>query len=779
MYLENEIFRFVGIRPAQKVINYKDGLKYLNYTLNIDDNLTHSISSYRNKYLAARKIRLYTTKIPPYFYDIMHYIYSLASNIQKNEYIEKLIHDIDAILMEKGYASSVELYSLVKKENKETNESIYSILWKQLLLFAYWTYDDPQAHENVITSLRVINLIDYLINNDIKTKNIEDIHTILNASVVIQKNFFKNKTSSNPSLSEHFKVLGVGDLKVVKQTYKGAKMGDIAYIENVLKGELRERIHRRLDRTEDVSFLETETTKEDEKDLQNSERFSLQRESQSIISSNTNFSAGLSVSASYGEFVKLTANTNISLSGSQSETNRIASDYSREIVSRAVSKITERVKESRTSTSISEIEEKNNHSFDNKTGADNVVGIYRWVDKVYEAKIFNFGKRMLYEFIIPEPSAFYNFINKKSKTEMKNVVQMPDALNITHRDINEDNFSNFIHKYNAKGVTPPPVKIVSIGESYDIPAEHPAIVTNVTKKLKVPDGYKAVRAYAGGGGVGNKSDFQVVIGRVWRDKPQLDVINLDGYIGEIPVAVMMRDYAGVAINIVVECERTPELYESWQIKTYTAIVEAYEAQMEEYRKQLSELEYTPPVYSNPTTNREIEKKELKKWCIHLLRGEEFDFSAFNETDSEINIKLNTVQKIGENVQFFEQAFEWEQMSYVFYPYFWGRNEGWDDAIRDTEGSDPQFTKFLHAGAARVIVPVRPNYEDALAFFANTGKIWNGGTVPLIDDELYVSIIDEIKSQTNDTAEGEFTGEQWEVTIPTSLVILQKSDELEA
>ncbi|WP_024831292.1 hypothetical protein [Ruminiclostridium josui] len=779
--MESEIFRFVGIRPAQKAINYKDGLKHLNYTQDIDVNKTHSIASNRNRYTVAKNIRSYTAKIPPSFYDVMHCIYSLASNIQKNEHIEKLTHDIDAILMEKGYAkSTLELYKLIKKEANEKNESIYNILWQQLFLFAYWTYDDSQAHENVITSLRVINLIEYLTSNEIKTKNIQDIHTILNASVVIPKDFFDNKTSSSSSQNKYFKVLGVGDLKVVKQTYKGAKMGDIAYIENVLKGEFKERIHRRLDRTEDTAFLETETTKEDEKDLQNDERFSLQRESQNIISSNTDFSAGLSVSASYGQFVKLTANTNISHSGSQSETNRIASDYSREIVSRAVSKITERVKESRKSISISEIEEKNNHSFDNKTGDDNIVGIYRWVDKVYEAKIFNYGKRMLYEFIIPEPAAFYNFVNKKLKTEMKNGVKMPNALNITHKDINESNFMNFIHQYNVKGVTPPPVKLVTIGESYDIPSNPPSIVTNVTKKLKVPEGYKAVRAYAGGGGNGNNTDFQVVIGKEWRGKPQLfEIINLDGYIGEIPVAIMMKNYSGVAINVVVECERTPELYESWQIKTYTAIMEAYEAQMAEYHKQISELEYTQPVYSNSVTNREIEKKELKKWCIHLLRGEEFNFNAFKETSTEVEIKLNTIEKISENVQFFEQAFEWEQMSYVFYPYFWGRNEGWDDAIKDVEGSDPQFTKFLHAGAAKVVVPVRPSYEEALAFYTSTGKLWNGGTVPLIDDDLYVSIIDEIKSQTNDTAEGEFTGEQWEVTIPTSLVILQKSDELEA
>lgn len=44
---------------------------------------------------------------------------------------------------------------------------------------------------------------------------------------------------------------------------------------------------------------------------------------------------------------------------------------------------------------------------------------------------------------------------------------------------------------------------------------------------------------------------------------------------------------------------------------------------------------------------------------------------------------------GQIIQFFEQAFEWNNVTYRFYPYFWGRKENWrTTALLDD--TDPQF-----------------------------------------------------------------------------------------
>ena len=84
-----------------------------------------------------------------------------------------------------------------------------------------------------------------------------------------------------------------------------------------------------------------------------------------------------------------------------------------------------------------------------------------------------------------------------------------------------------------------------------------------------------------------------------------------------------------------------------------------------------------------------------------------------------------------------------------------------------------FTKFLQAGYARVVVPVRDSYRDALIHYLESpwGEIWNGGEVPGPNDPMYVSIVDEFKEEN-----GDFTNprieEVFEVKMPTSLVMLQ-------
>ena len=63
----------------------------------------------------------------------------------------------------------------------------------------------------------------------------------------------------------------------------------------------------------------------------------------------------------------------------------------------------------------------------------------------------------------------------------------------------------------------------------------------------------------------------------------------------------------------------------------------------------------------------------------------------------------------------------------------------------TQDTDPQFEAFLKAGAARVVVPVRPGFEAALAHYQETGDVWMGEEMPDMFGDNYLSIIDEIKA----------------------------------
>ncbi|EDO27436.1 predicted protein [Nematostella vectensis] len=129
-------------------------------------------------------------------------------------------------------------------------------------------------------------------------------------------------------------------------------------------------------------------------------------------------------------------------------------------------------------------------------------------------------------------------------------------------------------------------------------------------------------------------------------------------------------------------------------------------------------------------------------------------------------KAKEEQTYAGKVKFFEQAFEWDLMSYNFYPFYWASKENWASLYNINDIDDPTFRAFLQSGMARVILTVRPGFEEAVNWYMATGQVWNGGQVPTMDDELFVSIIEELRVK-----EGEVE-ETWESRVPTSLTVIQ-------
>ncbi|MBL0125866.1 MAG: hypothetical protein IPP83_00080 [Flavobacteriales bacterium] len=175
----------------------------------------------------------------------------------------------------------------------------------------------------------------------------------------------------------------------------------------------------------------------------------------------------------------------------------------------------------------------------------------------------------------------------------------------------------------------------------------------------------------------------------------------------------------------------------------------------------------------------IVKRNTPKHCIEFISGQRFEsFDAMRNNVAPFGypeFSFTEATAEGKYIQFFEQAFEWDQMTYLFYPYFWARKKEWVNILHRDE-NDPLFMNFLQAGAARVLVPVRNNYVKAVLHYLNTGgEIWNGEDVPAPDDPLYVSIIDEIMEADGYFEGGEIEGEPWLSKVPTSLVYLTHGD----
>lgn len=193
---------------------------------------------------------------------------------------------------------------------------------------------------------------------------------------------------------------------------------------------------------------------------------------------------------------------------------------------------------------------------------------------------------------------------------------------------------------------------------------------------------------------------------------------------------------------------------------------------------INESDETEKPKTNPQFNRITEQREIKRICIEMLTGP-FNIpvgknyyrtvSPCDNNPTEIHsVKQNpSFDRYTSHVKFFEQAFDWEIMSYIFYPYYWADKCKWIELFQSTDANDPVFQSFLQSGMARVIVPVREGFEQAVPFFMETGDIWNGGGLVLDDNsDLYLSIVEEMQE-----VEG-VVEEEWQTTVPTSLTIVQ-------
>ena len=220
-------------------------------------------------------------------------------------------------------------------------------------------------------------------------------------------------------------------------------------------------------------------------------------------------------------------------------------------------------------------------------------------------------------------------------------------------------------------------------------------------------------------------------------------------------------------------------YREWKNATFNSLVTAFNNKVTDYENWQRNREVGTGVViqgNNPEINRKVEKEELKKHCIEMMTGQRFEtFDAMRSNVPSLGYpEFSIVEAFAEGnyLQFFEQAFEWEQMTYLFYPYYWGRKPNWV-TIKKIVDPDPIFTSFLQAGAARVLIPARPGFEhDVIAFFASGGrKIWGGNQAPIPGTKHWLPIIDELKEQEGQFTGGAQEGDPWIYKLPTTLVYL--------
>ncbi len=581
---------------------------------------------------------------------------------------------------------------------------------------------------------------------------------------------------------------GVADLMVVKQQLIGYEGMDVAHIENVLRGEKKEREHIRHDVTEKTQLTEAEMTLTEERELTSTSRFEMSREVQETLKEDSSLKGGLQVSAKYGDFLEVSTSLEGEQNQSKEKAIQTATHFSQDVTERSAQKVNNRFLERTTLKVTNEITEKNLHLLDNVNGSGHIAGVYQWVDKVYQARMYNYGLRAIYDFMIPEPAAYLVAALEKAHAGAI-ALEEPMPFDITPDQISEENYCELAHRYGATSVTAPPELFRTKSDAWKDGGGNKHTHYQYATKIDIDEGYEAVYGNVTAGALVFNDTFAIetALGshmfRFHKDTYGIWGVALDHERDSVPFALVTDEIANVSVAVEVTCQRTERAMMNWRLETHAKIQDAYQARKMAYEEKLAKLQIQAGIEiqgRNPGWNLELMKDEIKKNCVSILTDQHFNrFDSIEKgTDGMPQIDLHENEAEGPYVRFFEQAFEWEQMTWLTYPYFWGRKGRWEDMIT-YEDTDPLFNQFLKAGYCRVSVPARPGFEGAIDHFMNHGELWMGGSLPAISSPLYLPIADELAERLDRPGEEIPEGEPWTFRLPTTLVHLRADDRLPA
>ena len=184
---------------------------------------------------------------------------------------------------------------------------------------------------------------------------------------------------------------------------------------------------------------------------------------------------------------------------------------------------------------------------------------------------------------------------------------------------------------------------------------------------------------------------------------------------KLTVTALPYETANYTISATVRCEASKSLIDTWKITAYEAIREAYASRLLEYKDEVSkvELEQKQKLSSQsvdvglpPSKRKQLILSELKKHCIAMFMGNWFEGTAVAISGEPPTYRFDEAITKGNLIRFLEQSIEWTQLQYAFYPYYWARKDTWEDRVRKDD-ADYEFQQFMQAGAARVVLAVRP------------------------------------------------------------------------
>jgi hypothetical protein len=481
------------------------------------------------------------------------------------------------------------------------------------------------------------------------------------------------------------------------------------------------------------------------------------------------FNTGVTASGGYGPIsISTTLGLNVSSSASNSEQTAI--NHSVSITRKSSSRVRKEHKMSFKVASALGSEDQQIRKIKNPF-IDRAVRVdYYQLVRKWRVELYRYGIRLTYDLTIPEPGS--DIIDKIKKVEeLRNELENTELqFDLLPQEISIDMNSEYYYqklaaKWGAEDVEPFP-DAWTLNLTHNELAIFEQAETAYTQyrsfKIVIPPEYYYGSILVWGPNDPSRifpSDEYIEKGLT----PSVTLLNptetemhtgFSFTSGEIVFVVSSIGAERYDLTVTIDCPLRPAIFQKWQMDVWRKCRQAAESNLEKKRQVLNEqiTRLTQELGAqDPLSLRKIEREEVMKSVLRWIFGPSFEFvpegidpELYEKTTKKVKMGKEYMKVVeqGHHIQFLHHAIEWENMLYFLYPYFWSHPSRWD-LKKYLNHPDLMHRAFLKSGAARVVLTIRPGFEQQFISYIQTHNI-----EPSKSNDHYLSIAQEMQAYAN-------------------------------
>jgi hypothetical protein len=492
------------------------------------------------------------------------------------------------------------------------------------------------------------------------------------------------------------------------------------------------------------------------------------------------FNVNATASGSFLGFVSGSSSTQF---GTQDQTSKSAADSRKDAIN-TTRKASSRVKQSHkitiSTTTVTGTSETTTRTLENPSATDPIRIDYFSLMRKWHVSLYRFGLRLTYDIAVPAPGAAMRAIYEQL-AQLQCKARQDFSFPVAYTDITPANYPQLASQYGAQVPPPPASAMVQIvgGPLPNLPGDGKHDWVMGQMNVTVPDGYAIsdVKLEVMLSNTNDSRPFYVLGSGQAEDLASgeinhtYDLTASNGFMASFQGSQTITYFVtncstGSAVFTITQAP-TSQTIQQWTASVWNALYNAAQAtfytQQQSVNAEIASLQNKISSVDTLTLRRE-ENEEIMKCVLQWLLGPGFDFmlpevvALYNAqgkdaltygvsfTGNELNLSASqwtAMFMYQEMVKFINEAIEWENVIYYLYSYFWDVPTSWS-FIRQIQHPDATRQAFLRAGSARVVLTVRPGFEQAWASFVELGDF--GQILP--PGHPYFTIAQQIQAYNN-------------------------------